>query len=89
MNLWLNQMSQDIPRNMKGPDDTARYELAKAGIEADLHEDPSMGDAYRIDPLSGGSFRGARGRTQVWSTSRGRCSGGHAGTRQACRFRRI
>ena len=63
MNLWLNQMSQDIPRNMKGPDDTARYELAKAGIEADLHEDPSMGDAYRIDPLSGGSFRLTGGKT--------------------------
>ena len=63
MSLWLNRLSSPVPAGMTSPVDLARFELESAGIRADLLEDPSLGDAYRIDPLDGGLFRLAGGKT--------------------------
>ncbi len=63
MNLWLKRLSAPVPAGLESPADLARSELESAGIPAELAEDPSMGDAYRIDPQEGGLFRLAGGRT--------------------------
>ena len=63
MNLWLNRLSAPVPAGLTSPVDLARFELESAGIRAELQEDPSLGDAYRIDPQDGGLFRLAGGKT--------------------------
>ena len=63
MNLWLNRLASPVPAGPATPADLARYELESAGIRAVLQEDPSMGDAYRIDPQEDGLFRLAGGKT--------------------------
>ena len=66
MNLWLNRLASPVPAGPATPADLARYELESAGIRAVLQEDPSMGDAYRIDPQEDGLFR--------WPAERRGCS---------------
>ena len=51
MNLWLNRQTHDVPADLKDPVLLACFELDSAGISAELKEDASMGDAYRIDRL--------------------------------------
>ena len=63
MNLWLGRLSPAVPADLSSPAALARYELDSAGIPASLQEDPSMADAYRIDPLQDGSFRLTGGQT--------------------------
>ena len=54
MNLWLNRLTHDVPADLKDPVQLACFELDSAGISAELKEDASMGDAYRIDPQQNG-----------------------------------
>lgn len=63
MNLWLNRLTPSVPADLLSPLQLARYELESAGIDTVLTEDPSMGEAYRIDPLKNGSFRLVGGLT--------------------------
>ena len=63
MNLWLNRLVPSIPADLKTPVTLAGFELENAGIPADLQEDPSMGDAYRIEPQEDGTFLLAGGQT--------------------------
>ena len=63
MNLWLNRLSAPVPAGLKRPADTARFELDHAGLNADLTEDPSMGDAYRIERNPEGVFLLTGGQT--------------------------
>ncbi len=63
MNLWLNRLPASVPAVPATPADLARLELENAGIPAELREDPSMGDAYRIDPREGGLFSLTGGKT--------------------------
>ena len=63
MNLWLNQFSPSVPPDLACPADLARFELDYAAFSADLHEDPSMGDAYRIEYGSDGVYTLTGGQT--------------------------
>ena len=63
MNLWLNRLSEDVPADFKTPAELARYELDSAGVSAELKEDPSLDDGYRIEPAADGSFVLAGGKT--------------------------
>ena len=63
MNLWLNRLTAPVPAGLTDPADLARFELESAGICAALQEDPSLGDAYRIDPQENGLFRLTGGKT--------------------------
>ena len=63
MNLWLGRLSPAVPADLTSPAALARYELDSASIPASLQEDPSMADAYRIDPFPDGSFRLTGGQT--------------------------
>ncbi len=56
MSLWLNKLSASVPAGLKQPADTARFELDQAGLIADLKENPSMGDGYRIERNPEGTF---------------------------------
>ena len=56
MNLWLNRLAPSVPASLSSPAGLARFELDQAGVAADLKEDPSMGDAYRIEQDQEGSF---------------------------------
>ena len=63
MNLWLKHLTSSVPAGLKKPVELARYELESAGITADLREETSMGDAYRIERQQDGSFLLTGGRT--------------------------
>ena len=63
MNLWLNKLAASVPPDLRDPAGLARFELDSAGIPAVLQETSSMGDAYRIEPAEGGSFRVNGGQT--------------------------
>ena len=56
LKLWLNQLSSEIPEELKTPAETASFELKSALPELPciLREDQSLGDAYSIVPRSGG-----------------------------------
>ena len=56
MNLWLNRLSAPVPAGLSDPAGLARFELESAGVGAVLHEDPSLGDSYRIDLREDGLF---------------------------------
>ena len=63
MNLWLNRLAPSVPTSLSSPAGLARFELDQAGVAADLKEDPSMGDAYRIEQDQEGSFLLTGGQT--------------------------
>ena len=53
---WLPFLSQDVPAGLSSPADTARFELAQAGVPAQLKIDPSLGDGWEVsgDTITGG-----------------------------------
>ena len=65
MKLWLNQLKQAVPPDLKTPAELAKFELESAfpGVVFDLCKQDSMGDAYRIDPLCTDHFRLTGGYT--------------------------
>ncbi len=63
MNLWLNRLVPSVPADLTGPADLARYELNSAGIRAEFNENSAMGDAWRVEPRSDGSFLLTGGQT--------------------------
>lgn len=56
MNLWLNKLSVPVPAGMKQPAELARFELDQAGIAAQLQEETSLGDSYRIEQDNQGTI---------------------------------
>ena len=63
MNLWLNRLTPSVPAGLKNAAELARFELDSAGISAVLQEDPSLGDAYRIESREDGTFLFTGGQT--------------------------
>ena len=65
MKLWLKRLDFEVPAGIRSPGELARFELDNAlpGISAELREQADMGDAYRIEPLPGGSYLLSGGST--------------------------
>ena len=63
MNLWLNRLSSTVPAGLARPADLARFELDQVGIAAHLKEDPSLGDAYRLERNADGGYALTGGQT--------------------------
>ena len=58
MDLWLRKLKSSVPDGLRTPADLARFELDHnlPGVSVTLMEQPSMRDAYRIEPMDNGSF---------------------------------
>ena len=65
MKLWLNRLSCEVPAGIQSPAELARFELENAvpGGSFEFLEQADMGDSFRIEPLNGGAFRLAGGKT--------------------------
>ena len=64
MKLWLNQLTREVPADLRTPAEIARFELASAlpGKTVTLDEQPALGDGWSIAPVDGG-FRISGGNT--------------------------
>ena len=65
MELWLKQLTTELPDNLAGPANLARFELENAfpGMRFEFQEQEERGDAYRVDPRPDGSFLLTGGKT--------------------------
>ena len=65
MELWLKQLTTELPDNLAGPANLARFELENAfpGMRFEFQEQEECGDAYRVDPRPDGSFLLTGGKT--------------------------